>query len=70
MQAHPLINDTPPKGVRAPIHLIPASATRYKLPLNSRIPAHNNQPALTAHGLLVSRSNQATTKRPRAWYIW
>ncbi len=48
--AHPARNATPPRGVMAPSHRMPDSASAYRLPEKRIVPARKSQPAHCASG--------------------
>ena len=66
----PARNAAPPNGVTAPSPRHPVSASAYRLPENTTVPATNSQPATLPSTEGARVVTQATARSASAWYIW
>jgi hypothetical protein len=69
-QIHPARNATPPSGVIAPSQRTPDSASAYRLPEKSTVPARNSHPANCGSVPGQRAAAHAAAISPSAWYIW
>jgi hypothetical protein len=62
---------SPPKGVTAPQRGLSVSASRYRLPEKSSVPAIKSQPARGGRALEgYWREAKNAASSAKAWYIW
>src|SRR5687767_229080 len=68
--SHPAMKAAPPTGVTAPSQRCPLTASKYRVPQKTTVPAMKSQPASATADDGHRERARPTASKPSAWYIW